>query len=157
MGARAARRRRGLVGANEREAALFQPVALVDDDLHTIFLANAGALQAAGIQAVLFGAGNAGQTTYTDAKGDGITNESGVPTKDAAGAAQTAIPTSGRTPMMTAYSCGSSSAASTPIVRGSSTGWLPQWPRCHLRTESFIEGSSVSGKPTGDLMILESR
>ncbi len=37
-------------------------------------LAHPSDLTAAGIVAVLFGAGNAGQTTYTDAMGDGITN-----------------------------------------------------------------------------------
>jgi hypothetical protein len=55
------------------------------DNRAEIFLANTSALQAAGIQAVLFGAGNAGQTTYTDAKADGITNNGGVPTTDLAG------------------------------------------------------------------------
>jgi hypothetical protein len=55
------------------------------DNRAEIFLANTSAMQAAGIQAVLFGAGNAGQTTYTDAKADGITNNNGVPTTDLAG------------------------------------------------------------------------
>jgi hypothetical protein len=55
------------------------------DNRTEIFLANSSAMQAAGIQAVLFGAGNAGQTTYTDAKGDGITNNNGVPTTDLLG------------------------------------------------------------------------
>jgi hypothetical protein len=55
------------------------------DNRAEIFLANTSAMQAAGIQAVLFGAGNAGQTTYTDAKGDGITNNNGVPTTDLLG------------------------------------------------------------------------
>ncbi|MDQ6721867.1 MAG: hypothetical protein M3003_13875 [Candidatus Dormibacteraeota bacterium] len=55
------------------------------DNRAEIFLANTAALQAAGIQAVLFGAGNAGQTTNTDAKGDGITNNNGVPTTDLLG------------------------------------------------------------------------
>jgi hypothetical protein len=55
------------------------------DNRAEYFIANAGALKAAGIQAVLFGAGNAGQTTYTDAKADGITNNGGVPTTDLAG------------------------------------------------------------------------
>jgi hypothetical protein len=55
------------------------------DNRAEIFLANTSALQAAGIQAVLFGAGNAGQTTYTDAKADGITNNGGVPTTDLLG------------------------------------------------------------------------
>jgi hypothetical protein len=55
------------------------------DNRAEYFIANVGALKAAGIQAVLFGAGNAGQTTYTDAKADGITNNNGVPTTDLAG------------------------------------------------------------------------
>src|SRR5438874_4034360 len=55
------------------------------DNRAEIFLANTSALQAAGIQAVLFGAGNAGSTTYTNAKSDGVTNNSGVPTTDVAG------------------------------------------------------------------------
>jgi len=55
------------------------------DNRAEIFLANVAALQAAGIQAVLFGSGNAGQTTYTDAKGDGITNNNGTATTDIAG------------------------------------------------------------------------
>jgi hypothetical protein len=55
------------------------------DNRAELFLANTSALQAAGVKAVLFGAGNAGQTTYTDAKGDGITNNSGAPTTDVAG------------------------------------------------------------------------
>src|SRR5439155_17523029 len=50
-----------------------------------IFLSNTSAMQAAGIQAVLFGGGNAGQTTYSDAKVDGITNNSGVATTDLLG------------------------------------------------------------------------
>jgi hypothetical protein len=55
------------------------------DNRAEIFLANVSAMQAAGIQAVLFGAGNAGQTTYTDARGDGITNNNGASTTDVAG------------------------------------------------------------------------
>ncbi len=55
------------------------------DNRAEYFLANTAALQAAGITTVLFGRGNAGQTTYTDAKGDGITNNNGVPTTDTLG------------------------------------------------------------------------
>ena len=55
------------------------------DNRAEYFIANVPALRAAGIRAVLFGAGNAGQTTYTDAKADGITNNNGVPTTDLAG------------------------------------------------------------------------
>jgi hypothetical protein len=55
------------------------------DNRAEYFIANTASLQAAGITAVLFGAGNAGQTTYTDAKADGITNNNGVPTTDMLG------------------------------------------------------------------------
>src|SRR2546421_5063516 len=55
------------------------------DNRAEIFLANTAVLQAAGIQAVLFGAGNAGSTTYTNAKSDGVTNNSGAATTDLAG------------------------------------------------------------------------
>jgi hypothetical protein len=55
------------------------------DNRAEIFIGNVAAMQAAGIQAVLFGAGNAGQTTYTDAKADSITNNNGAPTTDLAG------------------------------------------------------------------------
>ena len=55
------------------------------DNRAEYFLANTASLQAAGITTVLFGSGNAGQTTYTDAKGDGITNNNGAPTTDALG------------------------------------------------------------------------
>src|SRR6202163_1916122 len=55
------------------------------DNRAEIFIGHVPALQAAGVQAVMFGAGNAGQTTYTDAKADGITNNGGVPTTDLAG------------------------------------------------------------------------
>jgi hypothetical protein len=44
------------------------------DNRAEYFLAHPDQLTAAGITAVLFGAGNAGQTSYMDAKGDGITN-----------------------------------------------------------------------------------
>jgi hypothetical protein len=55
------------------------------DNRAEIFIGHVPALQAAGVQAVMFGAGNAGQTTYTDAKADGITNNGGAPTTDLAG------------------------------------------------------------------------
>jgi hypothetical protein len=48
------------------------------DNRAEYFLAHPDQLSAAGIVAVLFGAGNAGQTSYTDAKGDGITNPAPV-------------------------------------------------------------------------------
>jgi hypothetical protein len=50
------------------------------DNRAEYFLAHPKALEAAGIQAVLFGSGNGGQTTYMDAKADGVTNNNGVPT-----------------------------------------------------------------------------
>jgi hypothetical protein len=48
------------------------------DNRAEYFLAHPTQLTAAGIVAVLFGAGNAGQTSYMDAKGDGITNPAPV-------------------------------------------------------------------------------
>jgi hypothetical protein len=55
------------------------------DNVAQYFTSHPDALYAAGIIAVLFGAGNACQTTYTDAKADGITNNNGVPTTDTLG------------------------------------------------------------------------
>ncbi len=49
------------------------------DNRAEYFLGHTAALASAGIQAVLFGSGNANQTTYTDAMADGITNNNGVP------------------------------------------------------------------------------
>ncbi|TME38542.1 MAG: hypothetical protein E6I61_12970, partial [Chloroflexi bacterium] len=48
------------------------------DNRAEYFTSHPTQLTAAGIVAVLFGAGNAGQTTYTDAIGDGVTNPSPV-------------------------------------------------------------------------------
>jgi hypothetical protein len=48
------------------------------DNRAEYFLAHPGDLTAAGIVAVLFGKANAGQTNYTDDKGDGITNPAPV-------------------------------------------------------------------------------
>jgi hypothetical protein len=48
------------------------------DNRAEYFLAHPSQLTASGIVAVLFGAANAGQTSYTDAKGDGITNPAPV-------------------------------------------------------------------------------
>ncbi len=48
------------------------------DNRAEYFLAHPDQLTAAGIVAVLFGAGNAGQTSYMDAKGDGVTNPAPV-------------------------------------------------------------------------------
>jgi hypothetical protein len=50
------------------------------DNRAEYFLSHTAALVSAGIQAVLFGSGNANQTTYTDAMADGITNNNGVAT-----------------------------------------------------------------------------
>ncbi len=50
------------------------------DNRAEYFLAHPGDLQAAGIAAVLFGKANGGQTNYTDDRGDGVTNNNGVPT-----------------------------------------------------------------------------
>jgi hypothetical protein len=49
------------------------------------FIAHANELFSAGLVAVLFGAGNSCQTTYDDARGDGVTNNGGVATTDALG------------------------------------------------------------------------
>jgi hypothetical protein len=56
------------------------------DNVAPYFIAHPTDLFNAGLVAVLFGAGNSCQTTNTDAMGDGITNNNGVPTTDAAGA-----------------------------------------------------------------------
>jgi hypothetical protein len=55
------------------------------DNVAQYFIGHASDLSAAGLIAVLFGAGNACQTTNTDADGDGVTNNGGVPTTDALG------------------------------------------------------------------------
>jgi len=55
------------------------------DNVAQYFIGHASDLYAAGLIAVLFGAGNACQTTNTDADGDGVTNNGGVPTTDALG------------------------------------------------------------------------
>ncbi len=55
------------------------------DTIAQYFIAHASDLFAAGLVAVLFGAGNGCQTTNEDTQGDGITNNSGVPTTDTAG------------------------------------------------------------------------
>ena len=55
------------------------------DNVAQYFIANAGSLYGAGLIAVLFGAGNQCQTTYTDGQNDGITNNGGAPTTDTLG------------------------------------------------------------------------
>jgi hypothetical protein len=55
------------------------------DNVAPYFIAHASDLFNAGLIAVLFGAGNACQTAYSDARGDGVTNNGGQPTTDLAG------------------------------------------------------------------------
>ena len=55
------------------------------DNVAQYFIGHASDLHAAGLIAVLFGAGNACQTTNTDADGDGVTNNGGVLTTDVLG------------------------------------------------------------------------
>jgi len=55
------------------------------DNVAAYFLGHTADLSRAGIVAVLFGAGNACQTTNQDTRGDGVGNNGGVPTSDAAG------------------------------------------------------------------------
>ena len=55
------------------------------DNVAQYFIGHASDLHAAGLIAVLFGAGNACQTTNTDVDGDGVTNNGGVPTTDVLG------------------------------------------------------------------------
>ena len=55
------------------------------DNLGTYFIAHASDLFNAGLIAVLFGAGNGCQTNNTDVRGDGVTNNGGVPTTDTLG------------------------------------------------------------------------
>jgi hypothetical protein len=55
------------------------------DNVAQYILKHTADFKAAGMIAVLFGAGNACQTTYNDAMGDGITNNGGLTTTDLAG------------------------------------------------------------------------
>ena len=55
------------------------------DNVAPYFIAHANELFNSGLVAVLFGAGNSCQTTYDDARGDGVTNNGGVATTDALG------------------------------------------------------------------------
>jgi hypothetical protein len=55
------------------------------DNVAAYFIGHASDLYAAGLIAVLFGAGNSCQSTYTDATGDGVTNNGGAPTTDLLG------------------------------------------------------------------------
>jgi len=55
------------------------------DNIGPYFIAHASDLYAAGLIAVLFGAGNSCQTNNTDARADGVTNNGGAATTDALG------------------------------------------------------------------------
>jgi len=55
------------------------------DNVGAYFISHASDLFNAGLIAVLFGAGNGCQTSYTDVMNDGVTNNNGVPTTDVAG------------------------------------------------------------------------
>jgi hypothetical protein len=55
------------------------------DNVAQYFISHAADLYQAGLIAVLFGSGNDCQTTYTDARGDGVTNNGGVPISDTLG------------------------------------------------------------------------
>lgn len=55
------------------------------DNVAPYFISHADSLYSAGLIAVLFGAGNSCQTTYTDAMKDGVTNNGGAPTTDSLG------------------------------------------------------------------------
>jgi hypothetical protein len=55
------------------------------DNVAQYFLAHPSDLSAAGLVAVLFGAGNGCQTDVSDAAGDGVTNNGGAATSDALG------------------------------------------------------------------------
>jgi hypothetical protein len=58
------------------------------DNVAQYFLAHAADLFGAGLIAVLFGGGNECQTTYTDDRNDGVTNNNGTPTSDRSGFCQ---------------------------------------------------------------------
>jgi hypothetical protein len=55
------------------------------DNVAQYFIGHPKSLAAAGLVAVLFGAGNGCQTNNTDVRGDGVTNNSGQPTTDLLG------------------------------------------------------------------------
>jgi hypothetical protein len=55
------------------------------DNVGSYFISHSSSLYSAGLIAVLFGSGNACQTTNTDGQNDGITNNNGAPTTDVAG------------------------------------------------------------------------
>ncbi len=55
------------------------------DNVAQYFLSHPSDLYSAGLIAVLFGAGNGCQTTNEDSQSDGVTNNNGAPTSDAAG------------------------------------------------------------------------
>jgi hypothetical protein len=55
------------------------------DNVAAYFIAHPSDLFSAGLVAVLFGAGNACQTSYDDSQTDGVTNNNGIPTTDQLG------------------------------------------------------------------------
>jgi hypothetical protein len=55
------------------------------DNVGPYFISHASSLYSSGLIAVLFGAGNACQTSYWDQQTDGVTNNGGVPTTDLLG------------------------------------------------------------------------
>jgi len=70
---------------NQRYLTMNDTCGHYQDNVAEYTVEHASDLYAAGIVAVLFGAGNACQTSFTDAQGDGTTNNGGVPTSDSAG------------------------------------------------------------------------
>ena len=70
---------------NQRYLTMDNSCGHYQDNVAEYTVEHAQDLYASGIVAVLFGAGNSCQTAFTDARGDGITNGSGVPTSDSLG------------------------------------------------------------------------
>ncbi len=70
---------------NQRYLTMNNTCGHYQDNVAEYTLDHAADLYGAGIVAVLFGAGNACQTSFTDAQGDGVTNNGGVPTSDSGG------------------------------------------------------------------------
>ncbi|HEV7677696.1 MAG TPA: hypothetical protein VGQ42_03925 [Candidatus Dormibacteraeota bacterium] len=70
---------------NQRYLTMNNSCGHYQDNVAQYTLGHAADLHASGIVAVLFGAGNACQTSVTDAQHDGVTNNGGVPTTDVAG------------------------------------------------------------------------
>jgi hypothetical protein len=70
---------------NQRYLTMNNSCGHYQDNVAEYVLGHTGDLYSSGIVAVLFGAGNACQTSFTDAQNDGVTNNNGVPTSDAQG------------------------------------------------------------------------